>query len=229
MERFRKTFYSWEGKRQPPLQVTIRNYREADFGQLIDIQKECFPPPFPSELWWSEEQLKEHVAHFPEGALCAEINGELAGSVTGLKVHFESGHWQHSWAEMTDNGYIRNHDPRGNSLYIVDISVRPSRRKLGLGKWLMQSMYEVVVQQRLDRLVGGGRMSGYHKVAEQMSAEQYLQEVLSGKLEDPVITFLLRCGRSPLGVTANYLEDKESRNYAAIMEWINPFRQDTIK
>ncbi|GLB59485.1 hypothetical protein NCCP133_16180 [Cytobacillus sp. NCCP-133] len=40
-------------------------------------------------------------------------------------------------------------------MYIVDISVPPKFRKLGLGKLMMQSMYQVVVQLRLERMLGG--------------------------------------------------------------------------
>jgi ribosomal protein S18 acetylase RimI-like enzyme len=214
--------YVFDGDR--PVRAVIRNYTEADFAALIDVQRESFPPPFPSELWWNREQLSNHVALFPEGALCVEVEGEVAGSITGLLVDFDPAHADHTWEEITDSGYIRNHRPDGNTLYIVDICVRPKHRKLGLGKWLMQSMYEVVVHKGLTRLLGGGRMPGYHKVAGEMSAEQYLEAVMTGALRDPVITFLLRCGRTPLKVVANYLEDEESKGYAALMEWRNPFK-----
>lgn len=219
---YHKSFYAFDRSGQPA-SVTIRNYGTEDFAQLIDIQRECFPPPFPSELWWNERQLAEHVARFPAGALCAEMDGRLVASITGLIVRFDPAHPAHSWAEATDNGYIRNHDATGDTLYIVDISVRPSSRKLGLGKWLMQSMCEFVVHLGLRRLLGGGRMSGYHLVADKMTAEQYAEEVVAGRLNDPVISFLLRCGRTPVAVVPNYLEDEESRNYALLMEWRNPF------
>jgi len=208
-----------------PVKAIIRNYREEDFHHLIEIQKESFPPPFPEELWWNREQLHNHVTLFPDGALCVEIEGELAGSMTGLLVSFDPDHPEHSWAEITDEGYIRNHNPDGDTLYVVDLCIRPSYRKFGLGKWLMQSMYEVVVHKNLKRLLGGARMPGYHKHADRLNAEQYLDAVMRGELQDPVITFMLRCGRTPLRVVANYLEDEESGNYAALMEWRNPFRE----
>jgi hypothetical protein len=47
--------------------------------------------------------------------------------------------------------------------------------------------------------------------------------VLQGELQDPVISFLLRCGRTPVKVVENYLEDEESLNHAVLMEWKNPF------
>jgi ribosomal protein S18 acetylase RimI-like enzyme len=218
---YRKEFYVFDQDR--PVPAVIRNYEEKDFPGLIRIQQESFPPPFPSELWWNTEQLKSHVTLFPEGALCVEVNGEIVGSMTGLIVDFDPSHPDHTWEEITDNGYIRNHNPNGNTLYVVDIGVRPAYRKLGLGKWLMLSMYEVVVHLGLERLLGGGRMPGYHKKAHKMTAEQYLEAVVKGELKDPVITFLLRCGRTPVKVVANYLEDEESCNYAALMEWKNPF------
>ncbi|MDQ0339320.1 ribosomal protein S18 acetylase RimI-like enzyme [Caldalkalibacillus uzonensis] len=220
---YKKLYLPYHGKNA---RVVIRNYTEQDFAELIRIQQESFPPPFPSELWWNVQQLNNHVTIFPEGALCVEVEGTLAGSMTGLIVHFDRHHPAHTWEEITDNGYITNHNPQGNTLYVVDICVRPGYRGLDLGKWLMQSMYEVVVYKGLERLLGGGRMPGYHKHASHLSADQYLHKVVNGELKDPVISFLLRCGRTPLGVVPNYLEDEESHNYAALMEWRNPFLQN---
>lgn len=206
-----------------PVKAVIRRYREEDFAGLIRVQQECFPPPFPSELWWNEEQLRNHINLYPEGALCVELNGELAGSMTGLIVDFDPRHAKHTWEDITDHGYIRSHNPKGNTLYVVDISVSPRYRKLGLGKWLMFSMYETVVQQGLVRLLGGGRMPGYHLKEDEMTAEQYAEAVVAGELQDEVISFLLRCGRTPVQVVPNYLEDEQSRNYGLLMEWKNPF------
>lgn len=217
----RKTLQVTDGDRMLP--VTIRNYDRDDFPGLIALQAECFPPPFPSELWWNEEQLGEHVSRFPDGALCAEIEGRIVGSMTGLRIHM-SEERKHDWASVTDDGCIRNHAADGETLYVVDICVSPAFRKFGIGKWLMQSMYETVVYLGCDRLLGGGRMPGYGALSAQLSPEQYLSQVVEGAIHDPVITFLLRCGRMPVGVIENYLEDEQSANYAALMEWRNPFK-----
>ncbi|MDX5474085.1 MAG: GNAT family N-acetyltransferase [Bacillaceae bacterium] len=220
---YKKDFYVFD--QDKPRKTVIRTYTEHDFDNLINIQQECFPPPFPSDLWWNKKQLQNHISLFPHGSLCVEVEGRLAGSITGLLVNFDSNHADHTWEEITDNGYIRNHTPDGNTLYIVDISVSPQYRKLGLGKWLMNSMYEVVIHLQLDRLLGGGRMPGYHKVADTLTADQYIEKVVSGEIKDPVITFLLRCGRTPLKVVNNYLQDEESLNYGTLMQWKNPFKR----
>ncbi|PNB76428.1 GNAT family N-acetyltransferase, partial [Pseudomonas sp. FW305-BF6] len=82
-----------------PVPVVIRQYVEKDFPDLIRIQQESFPPPFPSELWWNVEQLSNHVTLFPQGALCIEVDGKMAGSMTGLLVDFDSNQPNHSWDE----------------------------------------------------------------------------------------------------------------------------------
>jgi len=211
-----------------PERIIIRNYTAADMAGLIAIQRESFPPPFPSELWWNEEQLLEHVTRFPDGALVVEAGGRLIGSMTALRVAGDAAMGAHSWETITDGGYIRNHDDSGDTLYVVDLCVVPDYRKYGIGKWLMLSMYEVVIHLGMQRLLGGGRMPGYHRYAEQMSAWQYVEQVVSGQLNDPVISFLLRCGRLPVGVAEQYLEDEESRDYAVLMEWNNPFLKASV-
>ncbi|GGN99725.1 GNAT family N-acetyltransferase [Saccharibacillus kuerlensis] len=205
-----------------PEKLRIRSYTENDIEALIDIQRECFPPPYPSELWWNRDQLLRHMERFPAGALCAEVDGRLVGSLTTMITSFNPKHPNHNWAEMTDNGYIGTHDPNGDTLYVVDISVSPSARGLGLGKQMLQSAYELVVGLGLERLLGGGRMPSYGAVHPEVTPEQYLDDVLHGRRRDPVIGFLLHCGRTPLTVVPDYLEDEESANHAVLMEWRNP-------
>lgn len=218
---YHKQFYVFQNNK--PVSATIRNYTTADFDDLIRVQQESFPPPFPSELWWNIEQLESHLTHFPDGAICIEVDGKLVGSMTSLRVDFDKSNLEHTWEEITDNGYIRTHNPKGDTLYIVDLCVSPEYRGFGLGKHLMQSMYEIVIEKKCARLLGGSRMPNYHHHADKLSPEAYIKAVLRGDIYDRVISFLLRCGRVPVQVVPNYLEDEESLNYGVLMEWKNPF------
>ncbi|ANU11772.1 N-acetyltransferase GCN5 [Planococcus antarcticus DSM 14505] len=219
---YKKTQYVLSGDK--PTLVEIRDYGKPDFPVLIAIQQESFPPPFPPELWWNPEQLTNHVELYPEGALCTEVEGEMVGSITALLSDFNPAQPEHTWQDGTDNGSIRNHNPAGKTLYIVDICIRPKYRSLKLGQLLMQAMYERVVQDDLERLLGGGRMPGFHEFSDRLTAEQYAAQVVAGEIKDPVISFLLRCDRMPICVVVNYLTDEESEGYALLMEWKNPFR-----
>ncbi|TDL35221.1 GNAT family N-acetyltransferase [Jeotgalibacillus sp. S-D1] len=203
--------------------ISIRNYSHDDIEDLIRIQREAFPPPFPKELLFQPDHILQHIERFPQGALCVEVDHQLAGSLTCLVVNLKYGQ-KHTWKEITDSGYIRNHQPGGNTLYVVDLCVSPAFRGFGIGKELLRAAYETVVHLDLDRLAGGGRMPGYSKVAHQMTAEDYFQKIKYGDCHDPVITFLLKCGRVPVELLPNYIEDEESLNWAVLMEWKNPFK-----
>lgn len=219
---YRKQQYVLEGGM--PREVVVRTYTEQDFDELIQIQRESFPPPFPDELLWTREQLENHIRLYPEGALCVEVDGKLAGSVTGLRMNYSEEDPDHTWEEVTGGGDISPHVPDGNTLYVVDLCVRPEFRSLKLGNLLLQALYERVVVDGLERLLGGGRMSGYHRYATQATPEEYIENVLAGEWKDPVITFMLRSGRTPVRIVRNYLEDEESHNMAMLMEWKNPFK-----
>lgn len=227
VQQYYKSCYVFHDKR--PYPAIVRSYTAHDHEQMIAVQAAAFPPPYPPELWWNEEQLNEHVSRFPQGALCVEMNGAIVGSMTGLLITFDAEHPQHTWEQITDHGYIRNHDSDGDTLYVADLCVHPDYRQWGLGKLLMQSMYEVTTALGLQRLLGAGRMPGYHKWAADYTPQQYVERVTTGELYDPVISFLMRCGRTPLTVIPDYLDDEESLNYAVLMEWKNPLPLVTVK
>ncbi|WP_052487613.1 GNAT family N-acetyltransferase [Gordoniibacillus kamchatkensis] len=219
---YRKQLFTFSGAR--PVPTVIRRYEEADFDDLIRIQRESFPPPTSEKQWWRKDQLRSQIAMFPEGALIAEVDGETAGSMTGFRIDLGPGNPEHTWHSITDNGYIRNHKADGNTLYIVDICVRPAYRRLKIGYWLIQSMYELAVALGIPRVVGGGRMPGYHLYADKLSPDDYVRQVIHGQITDPVLTFLMKAGRTPLKVLPNYLRgDRDSCFYAVLTEWRNPF------
>jgi ribosomal protein S18 acetylase RimI-like enzyme len=200
-------------------EVHIRSYTLDDFPALVQVQRECFPPPFPSELWWNREQITEHTQRFPEGALCAEIAGEIVGSATALVVTIDPEHPQHTWEAITDSGYLRRHQPTGDSLYGVDIAVKPACRGRGVARALYQARYALVRQLGLRRFIAGSRISGYHHHRDRLTPEAYVEAVIAGHLTDPVITPQMRAGLTPVHLLHNYLNDEEAANCALLMEW----------
>ncbi len=202
--------------------LRVRPYTLTDLPGLLLIQRECFPPPFPPELWWQPEQIATHVRLFPDGALCAEDDGHLVGSATAHILHWEPEEPAHTWAEASDNGWLRNHTPSGNTLYGVDVAVRPAWRGRGVARALYQARYDLVRRLRLKRFLAGSRLSGYFTQRERMTPEQYADAVVRGELSDPVITPQLRSGLRPLRAVRGYLPDEESCDNALLMEWRNP-------
>lgn len=204
--------------------VVIRPYTEADIPQLIEVQRECFPLPYPEEQLWSPEQLRSHIATFAEGALCAVVGDKVVGSCTNLIIAFDPCHPQHTWEEVADNGYIRTHNPQGDTLYGIDIAVRPAFRGQGIARMMYQARYDLVMRLGLERFLTAGRLPGYHQHASEMSVDEYAAKVIAGKLIDPVVTPQLRAGLKPVSVVKDYIPDEESANSALLLEWINPQR-----
>lgn len=202
--------------------LRIRSYTVDDLNQLVRIQRECFPPPFPSELWWQAGQIACHVRLFPEGALAAEIDGELVGSATAHIVRFDPDHPDHTWEAVSDHGYLRNHDPQGDTLYGVDVAVRPAWRGRGVAKALYQARFALVRRLGLARFLAGSRISGYHRHSDTHSPEAYAAEVIAGRLTDPVITPQLKAGLEPVHLVRGYLADTDSSDCALLMQWRNP-------
>ncbi|TMV52760.1 GNAT family N-acetyltransferase [Paenibacillus mesophilus] len=200
--------------------VIVRPYTIDDYDALLTVQREAFPPPFPEELWWKKEQIAAHIAAYPEGAMVALCDGEVAGSSTSLLITFTGK--PHTWEEVSDNGYIQGaHEPDGDSLYGIDLCVRPAYRSKGIAGALYEARKQLVVRSGLKRFLAGCRIPGYNLHADRMDADEYVRRVVAGEFKDLVLSFMLRQGLTPVQVLDNYLEDDESLNKAVLVEWRN--------
>ena len=74
---------------------------------------------------WEESHLKSHLAIFPEGQLIAELDGEIIGSCSSLIINFDEYDDRHTWDDVTDEGYITNHNPDGYNMYGIEVMVHP--------------------------------------------------------------------------------------------------------
>jgi GNAT superfamily N-acetyltransferase len=194
----------------------VRSYRLKDYPQLLEIQRACFPAPYPEEQLWSETQIASHLEHFALGALCIEENGVLIASATALILENPS----HTFAAATDNGFIRNHNPHGDTLYGVDMAVHPNWRGRGVARMLYQARFELVRSLGLKRFMAAGRMPGLEQYPK-LSPEEYVALVVRSELTDPTLTPQLKNGLSPVKVLHSYIEDAQSRNCALLLEWRN--------
>lgn len=202
----------------PP--IAVRPMRSADIPEVIALQTRVFPGMAP----WKDAQLESHLHHFPEGQLVAEIpDGQLVGSASALVVLWADYDDMAPWKELTGAGYFTTHNPHGKTLYGADIGVDPAVRGQGVGQKLLEARKALVAAHALKRMIAGGRIPGYARLATQMSAEQYVEEVLSGQRHDPVLSFQLANGFVVRGVIPDYLGfDQESRGYATLIEWVAP-------
>ncbi len=198
--------------------ITLRNTRREDYDSLREMALACFPGMQP----WKREQIESQLEIFPEGQFCIECEGRIIASASSLVVDFDDYDAWHDWREIADAGYIRNHDPEGDTLYGIEIMVHPDFRGMKLARRLYEARKELCREMNLRRIIIAGRIPGYGKVADEMSAREYAERVMSKELYDPVLTVQLSNGFQLERLIPGYLpSDEASRGYATFLEWLN--------
>lgn len=200
----------------------IRQMQSEDFGAIREIGRRVYPHDEP----YSETELAEHHAVFPQGQIVAEHRPSccVAGVHFTLRLRLADFHVDDPWDVLTCNGSFADDDPvHGHTLYGADVFVSPEHQHHGLAHALTDATRALVVEEGLWRMVGGSRLPGYGCVAASVTAESYVGDVVAGRRTDPVLSVHLKDGWSVVKPIHGYLQnDPESANWAAVIQWINP-------
>jgi ribosomal protein S18 acetylase RimI-like enzyme len=112
--------------------VRLRKLKLKDFDRVVELQLACFPTMKP----WTRPQFESMLKVFPRGQICVESEGRIVASSSSLVLKFEGYKDWHDWMLISDNGYIRNHYPQGDTLYGIEIMVDPDYRGMRLARRL---------------------------------------------------------------------------------------------
>ena len=197
----------------------VRQVTTDDIPAVIDLQVRAFPglPP------WRAEQIQNHLTVFPEGQLVVtDSTGTILGSASSLLIDWDDYAESANWSLITGDGSFTTHNPIGMTLYGADLGVDPVARNLGIGTLFYETRKELIRERGLKRLLTGGRIAGYAAVADQMTAKEYVAEVVDGKRKDPALSFQLENDLVVLDVVPGYMHDTESCGFATVLEWLNP-------
>ncbi|MBX3097650.1 MAG: GNAT family N-acetyltransferase [Fimbriimonadaceae bacterium] len=198
--------------------MTVRPLLQADIPLVVTLQRACFPPPFPEELLWKRAHLERHLELFPAGQLVAVIGERVVGSATNMLMGEEQWMSRNDWETMTGGHMLSAHDPEGTTLFGVDISVSPEFRRQGMGRKLYEARFSLVQSLSLKRYGTATRIPDFASSG-CPTIPAYLGEVARGDRTDRTVTPILRMGCMITGFVEEFMEDKESGNGAAILEW----------
>ncbi|HEY9035632.1 MAG TPA: carbon-nitrogen hydrolase family protein [Pseudomonadales bacterium] len=203
----------------------VRNATTKDIPGIQALVDQAYPGN--DMLTYAAAQLHGQISAFPEGQFVAvygeEIVGYAATFVIGGKIALKP----HTWKEITGGGYASRHDPNGDWLYGMEVSVHPGYRGLRIGQRLYNARKKLCVDWNLKGIVFGGRLPSWSKRSKKYRGDvnAYLNAVQKNKVRDQVMSFQMRNGFEPIGVLNNYLEsDAESLGVAVHMAWKNPQR-----
>jgi len=194
----------------------------GDVPDAANLRAMAFPPPFSSDLHWDPEHLLHHIKVFANGQFVAEMNGGIVGSCSNAIIPDEKWSLHANWGKTVGGPYIRNHTNTGTTLYGLDITVNPDVRRMGIGRAFYEARYDLVRQLGLKRYGTGCRLPDYRAYTLThlpISISLYAEKVVAGETFDRTLTPLLRYGLKFLGVIEDYMEDVESGNAAALLEW----------
>lgn len=202
------------------LVVIVRQMTLDDIQAVVELQHQAFP----GMLSWTPENLIQHLSIFPEGQLVAvdQNTGEILGSASSLLIDWDDYSESAVWSTITGNGTFKTHNQHGKTLYGADMGVNPKARRQRIGSLFYDARKRFVRDRGLKRLLTGGRIPGYSAVSKEMSAQEYVSEVATGKRKDATLSFQLANGLVVLDVVSGYLQDEESGGYATLLEWLNP-------
>jgi len=203
----------------------IRELCFSDYKSVIELQRKCFP----QMSVWAEEQFSNQIRVFPVGQIGITFDGVLIASSSSLIVDYSFARYSPKWEEISGDGYIFNHNPKGDTLYGIEMMIDPGKRGLQLSYSLYDSRKRLAKSLNLKYVVIGGRIPGYKVYAHQYTPLQYIAQVLMKNIFDPVLSIQLKNGFVFKHLMMNYLpEDRESFGIAAFLEWVNP-AYSTIK
>lgn len=172
---------------------------------------------------YRRDNLESQLDVFPQGQFVVEMAGRFIGAASSLVVLWDDYGLHHNWSELTGNGTFASHNSAGRTLYGAEVCVAPDIRKRGIGHLLYQARRRLCREMNLKRIIAAGRLPGYHRHANEMSAELYAQKVVWGDIYDPVLRFQVGEGFQYCGVIEGYLPtDADSLGNAALIVWLNP-------
>jgi predicted amidohydrolase/GNAT superfamily N-acetyltransferase len=182
------------------------------------------------DSYWSEHHLKLLLDKFPAGQVVIKVNNKIAGCALSLITNLDDFSEEHTYKEITGNYTFDTHNPDGDTLYGIDVFVKPEFRGLRLGRRLYDYRKELCEKLNLKCIMFGGRIPNYHSYADKISPKEYIERVKTKKIHDPVLNFQLSNDFSPVKVLKGYLEaDASSQQYAVLLKWNNIYYEKPNK
>ncbi len=200
--------------------LIVRRAKLSDVQAIADLGRRVYAPN-PS---LTPRMIRGQINNFPEGQFVAEYDGRIVGHCATFIISGDVALKPHSWDEITGNGFAARHNPDGDYLYGMEVSVDPAYRRLRIGQRLYSARRNLCEEWSLKGIVFGGRMPGYLRKRRQFPEPMdYVRAVQNREIKDQTISFHLSNGFEPIGVLEEYdLEDQPSGGNATHMVWRNP-------
>ncbi len=197
--------------------IVILPMQKEHADQLEALQRIVFPNLAEEELLHAE-QYKKHVDLFPEGQFVALDGDKVIGATSSIRYHYNPGvNEHHSFFEIMGEGWFTTHEPNGEWLYGMDVSVHPDYRSKGVAKALYRARQQTCMDLSLKGQMTVGMLNGYEKVSTEMSIDEYYEKVKNHEMFDPTVSVQEKVGFKISGLMKDYLNDPTCGNAGAVI------------
>ena len=207
--------------------LILRHLTPDDYDDIREIMEKVYSNSGGS---WTRKEFNAQLKRFNEGQICIEDKGKVVAAAMSLIVDYSKYGDSHTYDQITGNGLLTTHDPDGDTLYGTDVFVHPEYHNMRLGRRLYDARKELCEKLNLRAIIAGGRIPGYSDHHDELTPMQYIERVKNKELYDPILTFQLNNGFHIKKIIKGYLpDDKESKAYAVLLEWINLYYEEDEK
>lgn len=202
--------------------------RIKDYPEIDEIMREAFDEV--NDPSWEKGQIRKLINVFPDGQVAVKINGKIAGFALSIIVDFKKFGEDHTYKEITANYTFSTHENDGDTMYGIDVAVKKEFRGLRVGRRLYEYRKQLCENLNLKGIIFGGRIPNYHQYADKLTPKEYIEQVKTSAIDDPVLNFHLSNDYLPIKILKGYLEgDNASQEYAVLLKWHNIYYEKPSK
>lgn len=197
--------------------LVVQHMQPDHAPQLEVLQKIVFPTLADDELIKAVHYLR-HLEVFPQGQFVITEGSQVVGMTTTMRTNFDFLNYHHTFKETIGGGWLSNHNPTGEWLYGLDMGLLPAYRGRGLARILYRARQETAKALGLKGQLTVGMMSGYGVVSQEMSGEEYYEQLIQGKRKDPTLSPQMKIGFEPVALMPEHLNDPVCSNYGILIK-----------
>ena len=114
--------------------IAIRNAALSDVNAICNLSERVYAGT--GMYGYSPGAVTGQINHFPQGQFVITVDEKVVGYCATFRISEDAVLKPHTWEEVTGNGYASRHNPNGEWLYGMEVSVDPDYRGYRLGQRL---------------------------------------------------------------------------------------------
>ncbi len=211
--------------------IEIRQLTAEDYLDLKESMMSAYADMQGS--YWREPTIRRLMNLFPEGQIAVTVNEKVVGCALSIIVDYEKYGDNHTYEQITGYYTFNTHDPKGDTLYGIEVFVHPDFRGKRLARRLYDARKNLCERLNLQGIVAGGRIPSYEKYADHLTPREFIDNVSDNDIYDPTLTFQFSNDFLVKKILKNYLpNDVPSQGFATLLQWFNIYYEkdiDTIR